>query len=47
MVFQVAPGNGKGYVNAENVKTSELDPLGTGFDRILKFARVAKIFEKT
>ena len=27
-------------------KHPELDPLGTGFDRILKFARVAKIFEK-
>ena len=24
----------------------ELDPVGTGFDRILKFTRVAKIFEK-
>jgi len=30
----------------ENVKHPELDPLGIGFDRILKFARVAKIFEK-
>ena len=27
-------------------KHPELDPLGTGFDRILKFARVANIFEK-
>ena len=28
-------------------KHPELDLLGIGFDRILKFARVAKIFEKT
>ena len=27
-------------------KHPELDPLGIGFDRILKFARAAKIFEK-
>ncbi len=27
-------------------KHQELDPLGIGFDRILKFARAAKIFEK-
>jgi len=30
----------------ETSKHPELDPLGIGFDRMLKFARVAKIFEK-
>ena len=43
LVFQVAPCNGKSYMHAEH---PELDPLGIGFDRMLKFARVAKIFEK-
>ncbi len=47
MVFQVAPGNGKSYIHAENVKTSGIFPLEIGFDRIFKFASVAKIFEKT
>jgi len=28
-------------------KHPELDRLGIGFDRILKFARVQKLFEKT
>jgi hypothetical protein len=31
----------------KTLKHPALDPLGIGFDRILKFARVAKIFEKT
>ncbi len=45
MVFLVAPGTEKSYLHdTENVKTSG---IGIGFDRILKFARVAKIFEKT
>ncbi len=30
----------------ETSKHPELDPLGIGFDRILKFARVEKIFDK-
>ena len=46
MVFQLAPGTGKSYVHAENVETSGMGPSGTGSDRILKFGRVAKIFEK-
>jgi hypothetical protein len=41
------PGNGKSYVHAEKAKHPELDHLRIGFDRILQFARVAKIFEKT
>ncbi len=46
LVFQVAPGNGKSYVHAENARTSGIGPSMKFFDRILKFARVAKIFEK-
>ncbi len=48
LVFHVASGNGKSYVHGENVETSgiEPDPPGTGFDRILEFARVAKICEQ-
>ena len=33
-------------VERKTPKLPELNPLGIGFDRIFKFARVAKIFEK-
>ena len=37
---------GRAMFTQKASKHPELDPLGTGFDRILKFARVAKLFEK-
>ena len=37
----------KGYTHAENAETSGIGPLRNRLDHFLKFARFAKIFEKT
>ena len=47
MVFQFVPGTGKSYGDAEDAGTSRIGrSIGTGFDHIFKFTRIAKILQK-